>query len=141
MIVLDTNVVSELFRPAPDQRVMAWVDSQPAERVHLAAVTVAEILYGLARLPEGARRRDLADRFEAMLAEDLGHRVLPFDEAAAVHCADILASRERAGRPAGLADAQIAGICRSHAATLATRNLADFDATGVALANPWQPTA
>jgi len=95
------------------------------------------VLYGVACLPKGNRKSDLAERIEAMLSEDFEHRVVPFDETAAAHYADIVVRRERAGRPISTADAQIAATCRSHAAVLATRNIDDFEDTGVAIANPW----
>jgi toxin FitB len=137
VIVLDTNVVSELMRPAPAEVVVAWVDTQPAVEVFLTAVTVAELLYGVGRLADGARKTDLAETVEAMLAEDFDNRILAFDGAAAAHYADVVVRRERAGRPISMADALIAAICRSHNAIFATRNLSDFEDTGLSLANPW----
>jgi predicted nucleic acid-binding protein len=137
MIVLDTNVVSELMRASPAALVVDWVDERSATDVHLTAITVAELLYGVARLPEGSRKTALAERVEAMLSEDFDHRVLAFDETAAAHYADIVVRRERAGRPIGLADAQIAATCRSHRAMLATRNVDDFADTGITIDNPW----
>lgn len=137
MIVLDTDVVSELMRIAPAEQVVEWVDQQPASDIHLTAITVAELLYGVARLPEGQRRTELAERIEEMLSEDFDHRVLAFDETAAAHYADIAVRRERNGRPISAADAQIAATCRSHGATLATRNIGDFADTGIVVANPW----
>ena len=133
MIVLDTNVVSELMRAAPAVAVVEWIDRQPAEEVWLTAITLGELLYGVARLPDGRRKAELAASVEAMLAEDLDHRVATFDEAAAGHYADVVVVRERTGRPISAADAQIAAICRSHGALLATRNVEDFANTGVTL--------
>jgi toxin FitB len=138
MIVLDTNVVSELMRPAPSDGVIGWVDQQSATSCHITAITLAELLYGVARLADGRRKAELADLIEAMVADDLDHRVLAFDETAAVHYADIVTQRERAGRPISAADAQIAATCRSHGAVLATRNVADFVDTGIAIVNPWE---
>lgn len=137
MIVLDTNVVSELMRPRADAAVVDWVDRQHAGDLWLTAVTLAELLYGIGRLPDGRRKADLATRLEAMVEEDLDHRIAVFDVTAASHYADIVVVRERAGRPISAADAQIAAICRSHGALLATRNIDDFAATGIAIANPW----
>jgi toxin FitB len=137
MIVLDTNVVSELMRAAPAEFVVEWVDHQISADVHLTAITVAELLYGVARLAEGQRKTELAQRIEAMLSEDFDHRVVPFDETAAAHYADIVVRRERAGRPISTADAQIAATCRSHGAILATRNIDDFTDTGIAITDPW----
>lgn len=137
MIVLDTNVISELMRLKPAAVVVAWVDRQPADDVFLTAVTLAELLYGVARLPDGRRKTTLAEQLEAMVAEDFDHRVAAFDETAAVHYADIVVRRERAGRPISAADAQIAAICLSHGAVLATRNSPDFTGTGITVMNPW----
>ncbi len=137
MIVLDTNVVSELMRPEPAAAVVDWVDRQPAADVYLTAITVAELLYGVARLPEGRRKTDIAERVEAIMSEDFEHRVVAFDETAAAHYADIVVRRERAGRPISTADAQIAATCRSHGAVLATRSVDDFADTSVSIINPW----
>jgi toxin FitB len=137
VIVLDTNVVSELMRPEPAAAVLDWVDRQPGAEIYLSAITVAELLYGVARLSDGQRKVDLAERIEALLSDDFEHRIAPFDETAAAHYADIVIHRERTGRPISTADAQIAATCRSHGALLATRSVADFADTGVVLVNPW----
>lgn len=137
MIVLDTNVVSELMRREPDRAVLAWVDQCPAERVFLTAITAAELLYGIARLPEGARKDILAVRTGELLDEDFVDRVLAFTVAAAAEYAGIVSSRERQGRPISMADAQIAAICRLHGAELATRNVKDFADTGLRVVDPW----
>lgn len=135
MIVLDTNVISELARPAPDDRVVAWVNAQ--DDTALTATTVAELLYGVARLPDGARKARLSEGIRGMIDEDLGGRVLAFDRAAAAHYADIAARRDGAGRPIGLADGQIAAICRARGAALATRNVRDFENAGITVIDPW----
>lgn len=137
MIVLDTNVLSELMRRRPAARVVSWVDEQDASALAITAVTVAELLYGIARLAEGARKTELAAAVDALVHEDFAGRVLPFDAAAAVHYADLVAERERQGRPVSTADGQIAAICRCHGAHLATRNVRDFDATGITVHDPW----
>ena len=137
MIVLDTNVVSELMRPEPEVVVVEWVDRQVADDVYVTAVTLAELLYGIARLPAGRRKSTLAELLEAMVVEDFDHRVVAFDATAAAHYADIVVGRERAGRPISAADAQIAAVCRSHHAVLATRNVDDFTKTGITVVNPW----
>ena len=137
MIVLDTKVVSELMRAEPAVLVLDWVDSHAAEDIHLTAITLAELLYGVARLPDGRRKTELADQIEAMVTEDFDHRITAFDETAAAHYADIVVLRERAGRPISTADAQIAATCRSHGAVLATRNIEDFLDTGISIVNPW----
>ena len=137
MIVLDTNVLSEVLRPAPDPTVVAWLGSLTGD-VAITAVTLAELLAGVRRLPEGRRKSVLAAHVDAVLRayRDSGS-ILAFDEAAAPHYADILASRERAGLPISTADAQIAAICRTRAATCATRNTKDFAHTGIDLVDPW----
>lgn len=140
MIVLDTNVVSELMRPAPARNVLDWVDRQPASETYLTSITVAELLYGVRRLPDGRRKIELAELVEAMIADDFEHRVLAFDETAAGHYADIVVLREQSGRPIALADAQIAATCRSHGAALATRNVEDFTGTGITVIDPWTDT-
>ena len=137
MIVLDTNVISELMRKEPAAAVVAWVDRRPAGDVHLTAVTLAELLYGVARLPDGRRKASLGEALEAMVTEDFEHRVLAFDEPAAEHFADIVVRRERSGQPISAADGQIAAICRSYDARLATRNVEDFTGTGIEVVDPW----
>lgn len=137
MIVLDTNVVSELIRPAPEPDVTSWVDSLDVSDILLTAVTAAELTYGVARLPDGRRRRELRAKVEGLLAEDFRDRILPFDALAATHYADIVAARERSGLQISMADGQIAAICRNWNAGLATRNVSDFVDTGVELINPW----
>ncbi|WP_250285594.1 type II toxin-antitoxin system VapC family toxin [Frankia sp. CiP1_Cm_nod2] len=141
MIALDTNVVSELMRARADPGVIAWVDSQPADEIYLTAVALAELRYGIARLPEGRRRTDLADRLRRAVEAGFTGRVLPFDDDAAAHYADIVVGRERQGLSIVMADAQIAAICRSRSAGLATRNTKDFVHTGIDLTDPWQTTA
>ncbi|WP_099021951.1 type II toxin-antitoxin system VapC family toxin [Mycolicibacterium palauense] len=139
MIVLDTNVVSELMRPAPEPEVLRWVDGFYVVDVFVTAVTAAELMCGVARLPDGRRKRELHVKLEALLEEDFRDQILPFDARAATHYADIVAAREGAGQPISMADAQIAAICRNSSAGLATRNVADFINTGVDSINPWDP--
>ena len=137
MILLDTNVVSELMRPAPSPAVENWVSTQPAAGMFISAITEAELRYGLALLPDGRRQRRLLAQAEAMLAEDFAGRILPFDSAAAGAYAPIAAARRLAGRPISQADAQIAAIAASRGAAIATRNVADFDGCGVPVLDPW----
>jgi toxin FitB len=138
VIALDTTVISELARRVPDAGVVSWLDSLESSDVVTTVVTAAELRYGIARLPDGHRKRELAAVISGILTEDFGGRVLPFDERASVQYADIVASRERIGTPIGVADAQIAAICRDLSAILATRNTADFEETGIELINPWK---
>jgi predicted nucleic acid-binding protein len=137
MIVLDTNVLSELMRARPDTGVLAWLDAQEADTLLVSAVTVAELMYGIERLPQGKRRAGLLLAACMILDEDFEGRVLPFDGAAAARYAVMAAQRERAGSPIGMADCQIAAICLSTSATLATRNTKDFQDLGLPLIDPW----
>lgn len=139
MIVLDTNVLSELTRALPDPRVLAWLDSLSPSEVVTTAVTAAELLYGTARLPPGRRRDAFTAEVERLLAVELQNRVASFDLTAASQYADLVSKRERLGRPISVADAQIAAICRRLDVPLATRNTADFEDTGVQLIDPWRP--
>jgi toxin FitB len=137
MIILDTNVISELTRLRPSDAVVSWADSVHGPAVATTAVTAAELLYAVARLPDGRRKTQLGEAIEQLLSIDLGGRAHPFDLNAAVQYAAIVSDREAAGRPISTSDAQIAAICRNHDAVLATRNTADFDGTGIKLINPW----
>jgi len=137
MIVLDTNVLSELMRPVPDIRVVDWLDRQNASTVAICSITVAEILYGIERLPEGRRKRDFSAMAAAMFEEDFAGRIHPFDSEAAACYAEQVAVSESAGKPVHMADAQIAAICIRHDAILATRNIKDFETLSVELVNPW----
>lgn len=138
MILLDTNVLSELIRPEPDERVTQWLDSLDAAAVATTAITAAELLYGVARLPAGRRKERLSEAIRGLIEEDLDGRVEAFDATAAGHYADLLSDRETAGHPISVTDAQIAAICRKLGATLATRNTSDFKDTGIELLDPWQ---
>ena len=137
MMVWDTNVVSELMRLEPSEQVVEWTDRQPIDEVFITAITVGELLHGIGRLPTGRRRNELSELFEEMVTEDFERRVLAFDGVAAAHYADIVVERERIGRPISMADAQIAALCRSHGATVATGNVDDFADIGVLIVNPW----
>lgn len=137
MIILDTNVISEIFQPQPDARVVAWLESLGGE-VSITAVTLAELLAGVRRLPVGKRRSMLNSRIDAALEPYRETRaILPFDGIAAALYADVLVVREQVGLPIHTADVQIAAICRAHGATCATRNTRDFVHTGIELFDPW----
>lgn len=137
MILLDTNVLSELMRPAPDPAVERWLAAQPDASLFISAITEAELRYGAALLPSGKRRSALTAEIDGMLEEDFDGRILPFDRLAAQAFAAIAADRRQAGRPISQADAQIVAIARSRGASLATRNVPDFDGCGVEVINPW----
>ena len=137
MIVLDTNVLSEALRPLPSQIVMHWLAAQAPSSVFTTAITQAEVLYGVEMLPAGRRRMRLLAAVEKMFAEEFEDRILAFNEDAARAFAGIVATRDRAGRPISQFDAMIAAIARSHRATVAIRNTADFQNCGVDIVNPW----
>jgi predicted nucleic acid-binding protein len=141
MVLLDTNVLSEVMRPVPEQAVLRWLAMQPVVSVFISAVTEAELRYGVEVLPLGKRRHALAAEIAGMIEVDFSGRILPFDSAAAIAYAEIAAGRRLAGRPIGQADAQIAAIARSRGAALATRNVADFDRCGIEIVNPWGEAA
>jgi predicted nucleic acid-binding protein len=137
VIILDTNVLSELLTPTPSKIVIEWLAAQHPPSVFTTAVTEAEILYGLRLLPEGRRRRDLEAAISPIFDEDLSGRVLPFDRDAADLYATIATRRRSAGRPISQFDAQIAAIALSRGASVATRNVSDFEGVGVSIINPW----
>ena len=130
MILLDTNILSELMRPAPEKEVEQWLADQPNASVFISAITEAELRYGVALMPAGKRQSALAAVIEDMLGADFTGRILPFDSAAAVAFAEIAATRRQAGRPIAQADAQIVAIARSRGAALATRNVPNFEGSG-----------
>jgi predicted nucleic acid-binding protein len=137
MILLDTNVISEAMRPAPRERVMEWMASQPSSQLFTTAISEAEILSGLAMLPAGKRRAALEEVARRMFAQHFMDRILPFDRGAAQTFAVIMAARRKQGRPIGPFDAQIAAIARAHGAALATRDVADFNDCGIEVIDPW----
>lgn len=139
MIVVDTNVVSELMRPDPHPRVKAWSFSHAPDALFASAVTEAELRHGLAKMPGGARRDDLARRLEAVFARLLAGRVLAFDRAAAAIYAEFMAARRAAGRPVLMPDAMIAATARARGASLiATRDGRGFEGCGVPVLDPWR---
>jgi predicted nucleic acid-binding protein len=138
MILLDTNVLSELMRAVPEPRVVRWLDSCADEDVWVSAVTAAEILLGIQLLPKGKRRDGLAGLAGRMFEVDFAGRCLPFDAAAAAAFAKIVAARTRIGTPISVEDAQIAAIARAGGLALATRNTKDFTGIdGLVLIDPW----
>jgi len=138
MIVLDTNVVSELMSPQGSQTVKAWADAQPREILFTTTITQAEILYGIAILPEGNRKQRFQTAAHLVFNQELLNQILVFDSDAAEHFASISADRRRQGNPISQFDAQIAAICRTHQVAIATRNGADFSDCGIVIVNPWE---
>ncbi len=137
MIVLDTNVLSELLRPNPAPRVEAWLAAQDGASVYFTTVGEAELRYGVAILPAGRRRTTIGAAIEGILDEDFRDRVLPFDREASRAYAAIAAERRAAGRPISQFDCQIAAIARAHGASVATRNTGDYEGCGVEVIDPW----
>ena len=138
MIVLDTNVVSELMRSSPNPTVEAWLDRQSAASLFLSAISEAELRYGVAVMPEGKRRDAIATEIERTLTRDFAGRILPFDSDAARAYASISADRRAAGQPGSQLDCQIAAIAHSRGAAVATRNVSDFEGCGIAVIDPWR---
>ena len=136
MIVLDTNILSALMRQSPDAKVVAWLDKQPRTSVWTSSVTILEIRFGLQIMTDGKRRSLLLQTFETVL-EKMGHRIATFDDGAAMQAADLMALRQRKGRPVELRDTMIAGIVIARHATLATRNMIHFEDLPVPVVNPW----
>jgi predicted nucleic acid-binding protein len=137
MILLDTNVISELMRAEPAQPVLDWFAKHDAAVLFISAVTEAELRTGVAILPEGQRRDRLQMAIDAMIDQDFRERVLPFDSPSAKAYAEIAAQRRAGGRPIAEADCQIAAIACAMGAPVATRNVKDFDGCGIRLINPW----
>lgn len=137
MIILDTNVLSELMRREPSEAVVGWIDRQPMSGLFTTTVTQAEILYGISLLPRGKRREAIHLAALKMFEEDFAQRVLAFGPDAARAYAEVAAARRRAGRPISAFDAQIAAIARVTGAVLATRNTSDFELCGVEVVDPW----
>jgi toxin FitB len=138
LIILDTNVLSELMQKVPDRSVVEWLDQQPAESVWITSITLFEARLGLALLANGRRRQALELAFEQLLAEDLEERVLDFDRSAAEAAAGLAAKRQRNGRTVDMRDTQIAGIAIARRATLATRNVKHFADLTAEVVNPWE---
>lgn len=135
--MLDTNVLSELIRPQPEPKVVAWLRSQARSLLFTTAISRGEMLLGVLMLPDGQRKRRLLREVQAIFATDMARRVLSYDSDAADSHAEFVIMRRAQGRPVDTSDAMIAGITRSVGAKLATRNVRDFEGCGVSLINPW----
>lgn len=137
MIVLDTNVLSELIRPTPLPRVVRWVDEQEGAELVITSITAAELRAGVGLLPRGRRKDTITTEVERLISDVFGGYVLPFDADSSSHYADIVARVRRRGRAMSSLDIQIAAICRQQGATLATRNITDFEAVTLPIVDPW----
>jgi predicted nucleic acid-binding protein len=138
MIILDTNVISEPMKPDGDPKVLAWLDDQAAETLYLTSVNLAELLAGLEILPDGKRKAGLHQTLSDLLSRLFEGRVLPFDEQAAREFAPLIAKARSAGRVISMSDGQIAAIAKTRGFTVATRDVAPFEAAGVPIINPWE---
>jgi toxin FitB len=138
VILLDTNVVSEMMRPQPAAMVVAFLRACRVDDLFLPSLAVAELRHGIARMPPGRRRSGLEANLDGVLAQGFPGRILVFDEACAVAYATARSIRESAGRPLQTLDALIGGMALAHGATLATHNIADFDGYGLTVVDPWQ---
>lgn len=138
MIILDTNVISEAMRSAPNPAVMTWMSAHPGRSLYTTVINEAEILFGLATMEDGRRRTQLEAAAQRVFAEDLAGRVLSFDQPAAHAYARLAAERRRMGRPISHADAQIAAIAQVNSAQVATRNVGDFAHLDLDIIDPWQ---
>lgn len=138
MILVDTNVISEPLRQAPDARVVEWIDAQSVETLYLSAITVAELRFGVEVLPAGKRRERLHERLEREVLPLFFGRVLPFDLEASETYARFMAQAQAAGRAIGKADGYIAAIAVARGLTVATRDTSPFQAAGLKVVNPWE---
>lgn len=138
MIILDTNVVSEPLKPKADPKIIDWLDEQAAETLFLTSVNLAELLAGIAVLPDGKRKELLTTNLSAVLDQLFGDRILPFDAAAAQEFAQITAMARDKGQGMSMADCQIAAIAKAHGFMVATRDVAPFETAGVTPINPWE---
>jgi len=139
MILLDTNVLSEAMNPRPEPEVLTWIDSQELDQLWTCTIVVAEVFSGLELMPDGRRQRQLRERAEQMFITLFADRIFDLDLAAAKVYGTVLKIRKSMGRPIDEMDALIAAIALAHGATLATRNIPDFEHCGIPLVNPWQP--
>ena len=138
MILLDTNVISEVMRQAPSDNVLNWLNRHSDAGLLITSISIAEICYGLRILPNGQRQQTLQARFEQFIAEGFVGRIIAFDEPAARVYADIMGLCKEKGRPMSLPDGQIAAIAKINHLALATRNLTDFENCGIQLINPFE---
>lgn len=136
MIILDTNVISELMHVAPHENVLEWMDRQSEASIWITSITVFEVTFGIEILTQGRKQSDLRNSFQA-LRRELGERIALFDESAAERAAELMALRQRVGRPTDLRDTMIAGIVLTHRASLATRNVSHFTDISAKVINPW----
>ena len=139
MILIDTNVVSEIMKAAPSQTVVNWLNNQKSSSLYVSTITIGEIEYGLRILPAGKRRMRLKERFERFISLAFAQRILPYDETAARTYGDIMGFRKEIGHPMSIPDGQIAAIAKIDGLTISTRNTSDFEDCGIELVDPFLP--
>ena len=138
MILIDTNVISELWKPGPDSNVLAWIDAQTIETLYLSAITVAELRYGLAMMPDGKRRTIYQERLEREVLPTFAGRVLAFDLDTSKTYAELMARARAEGKAIAKADGYIAATAATHGLIVATRDTSPFEAGGLNVINPWE---
>ena len=138
MILLDTNVVSEVMKTRPSDAVVAWLNGQASEKLFVSAITIGEVAYGMRILPDGKRRSGLRERFERFVAVAFDQRVLAYDESAARIYGELMGDRKELGLPMSVPDGQIAAIARLNHLAVATRNILDFEHCGIDVLNPFE---
>ncbi len=138
MIILDTNVIAELMREVPDPNVASWIQGIDPQNLALTVIAITEILRGIEQLPKGKRRQKLEQSFKEFIQKGFGGRIFPFDQEAAYMYGGIAAGREKAGLSVDSVDLMIASIAKNLQASIATRNIKDFEGCGIILINPWQ---
>ena len=137
MILLDTNLISEPWKPVPDQAVIAWLDDQAIETLFLSAITIAELRFGIAAMPSGKRQTILRDRLEDEVLPHFSERIVPFDLAASQSYSELMARARIAGKAIGTADGYIAATAAANGLAIATRDTSPFEAAGLKVINPW----
>ena len=137
MILLDTNVISEPWKPVPDDAVIAWLDAQAIETLFLSAITIAELRFGIAAIPVGKRQTILRDRLEGEVLPHFSERILPFNLAASQSYAELMARARVSGKAIGTADGYIAATAAANGLVVATRDASPFEAAGLKVINPW----
>ena len=138
MILLDTNIVSEVMRAMPAESVLEWLNEQDSSELYVSTITIGEIVYGLRVLPDGKRRSGLNEKFERFIAQAFAQRVVPYDEPSARLYGEVMGARKELGRPMSVPDGQIAAIARSNHMAVATRNVTDFERCGIEIINPFE---
>lgn len=137
MIVLDTNVISEPWKPAPDEAVVSWLDAQAIETLFLSAITIAELRFGIAAMPPGKRQTILRDRLEGEVLPYFSERILPFNLAASQFYSELMTRARGAGKAISTSDGYIAATAAANGLVVATRDTSPFEAAGLKVINPW----